>query len=613
MQLTPVRDSAELQRILNLPKRAELSDESWEAFARAWSLHLLNDAGKRELAEIEALPDADERAARFLDHSRNNRPLLLNVVQAQCIAEAVQCGGLFTSATVGAGKTLVSWLLALVLNARRPVLFVPASMVEDTHDKFREISKFWSAPAVIPFVCSYEWVGNNPTALCGCVACTRAVLDSPDGLRPDLVICDECDLLRNKDSGRHKRIMRYGTNHLATCRFAFLTATPVRKSLRNFAPQLMLALRHGAPVPISYMALTEWCESLDAGSKNKPRRPVGALAQLTPNMSTDLDAVREGFRTRLISTPGVVVSTKQSCDQPLTVRFIAPDPEPALDAAFEVFRTTQATLDGWDIDDPLSAFRYGTELGCNFYSMWDPRPPEPWLQARKEASVFVREMIAKSARSGRPLDTIGEVYKAFPNEPRLVAWREMEPTFKPNVVAVPVGVSVLAKAVAWLREHSPALVWVQHVNVGNTLAQMAGIPYYGPKGYDAHGRYIMKHDPKKSAIVSVHANKRGRNLQAWSTNLVVGPRQDAPSWEQAVFGRTHRQGQDKPVLVDVILACAENVKAVGKAIEEATFCRSVDGSQQKLLIATYDWSMFPAELLNLPREHPARPRWTLPE
>src|SRR5690606_32428229 len=121
-----------------------------------------------------------------------------------------------------------------------------------------------------------------------------------------------------------------------------------------------------------------------------------------------------------------------------------------------------ATLDGWDIDDPLSAFRYGTELSCNFYSRWDPRPPDEWIQARHEASVFVRETIAKSQRSGRPLDTIGEVYKAHGKEPCLRRWKELEPTFKPNTIAIPVGVSVLATAVKWIAENSPTLVWTQH-------------------------------------------------------------------------------------------------------------------------------------------------------
>jgi hypothetical protein len=614
MSLSPVRRCSEFERIAALPRRPEISDEQWSATARAWSLAYLNDTGRAELARIESLPK-HLQVEEFARHGKAGRPLLMRVIQAKILLEAVACGGVFASASVGAGKTLVSWLLPLVLGASRPVLFVPASLVRKTHEEFEQISTFWKAARPTPHVVSYELLGqpDHVDIICGCMKCTRAPVDVESGLKPDLMIFDESDLLRNSTSARTRRVSRYIANHFQEVRAAFMTGTPLRKSLRNFAPQLIWALRLGAPVPLPWHTLQEWCEALDEDRRGA-RRPPGALLDLAEKPErTQLDTARTGFRSRLLTTPGIVTSDSQSCDQPLTIRMLAAPHDPELDEAFRIFRETEATLDDWDIDDPLSALRYGTELGCGFYYRWDPRPPKLWLAARRAASIFVREEIKKSQRSGRPLDTKAMVYRAYPNAAPLRAWRDIEQTFVPKTEPVPVAASVLGAAASWMKENGPALIWVSHKYVGDALSAMSGVPYFGPQGKDSSGRYIMEHAPEKSAIVSLFANKRGRNLQAWHRNLVLGPPSAATEWEQAILGRTHRQGQTQPVHADVLVSCAENLRAISKAFAEAEWCQQTGGHTQKLLIAEYDWSAFESDRLDLPLTHPGRPRWTLPE
>lgn len=617
----PVRHTPELERVRTLPWR-EIDLAAAADLAERWSPLLLNDAGRAQWSRLAALPAIAREAelarfARPAELGGEGCPLRLRPLQALALYEARAAQGLFASLGVGEGKTLITWLLALVLGAVRPVLVVPAGLVRDTHDKFAALAKYWCAPKRSPLVISYEKLGAPSSAplLCNCGKCMGE--EEPlvaGGYRPDLLMADESDKLRNPNAACTRRVARYMSRHSSTI-YAGFTGTAWRKSLRNSAPQLIWALKWGAPVPISWVELEEWCESLDLRD-GEPRRAPGALVLLDsagPHVVDDDERAATAFRRRLLATPGVLQSEGQSCDQPLTIRLIKAPDDPILDAAFTQFRETEATLDGWPIEDPLTYRKHATELGCGFYYVWDPRPPREWLDARRAAAAFVREKIKESARRGKPLDSSAPVYREFPHAPELVRWKEIEPTFVPNTVPRPITATVFGYVNAWLKANGPALVWVQHTYVGDVLAGMCGVPYFGPGGLDARGRYIMDHSPQESAIVSLRANARGRNLQLWNSNLVVGPPQAATDWEQAICGRTHRQGQEHPVHIEVLISCAENLYSVQKAHAEAGWVRSRGGSVGRLLVARYDWSVFPmAELADLPVEHPAKARWTLP-
>jgi hypothetical protein len=610
----PVRASAELSRILSLPRRVVLAGAA-EALAEQWTPHLLNDRGRAEWYRVNQLPDSERAAELKRMHDADRTVVKLKPIQAVGLFEAHQYCGLFVQGPVGAGKTLLTWLLPLVLSAKRPLLIVPASVERKTHDEFAELARYWRAPNPPVQVLSYQLLGSpaNQFKLCNCSRCTG--LPDPatvEGLRPDLLIADECDYLRNPEAAVSKRVARYMARHPETV-YCGMTGTALRKSIRNIARHLIWALKFGAPVPLTWIDLEEWSQALDENPRDQIRRKPGALVALaTPGYSQarELEAVRNGFGQRLVETPGVIASDVQSCDTPLTVRLLKAPDDPVLDDAFRSFRETQTTLDGWDLGDPLSIWRHATELSCAFFYKWAPRPPMDWIEARRAWKKWVREAIDRGAPNGRPLDSEAQVGQAYPNAPARLRWREIEPTFVPNSVPVPVSASVLGYAVAWLKAHSPAFVWVQHSYIGETLAGMSGVPYFGPKGKTESGRYIGTHPATQSAILSLHANKRGRNLQAWSRNLVLGPPQAATEWEQGIFGRTHRAGQTKPVYVDVLISCAENLYALERAYQEATFVKDSRLHTQKLLIAEYDWTHYPAaELAALPPDHPSRCRW----
>jgi hypothetical protein len=615
----PVLRSPELERVLGLPQREiDFDSPVLRDLALAWSRQLLNDAGKRELERVLGLPEAKRRAeldrfAQPRNKGGEGCPLIMSSAQAVILYEALgpehmpskACAGVFASAGVGIGKTLCTYALSLVLGAARPVLLVPGAAREPTDVKFADLARYWLAPRPMPQVVSYQLL-SSPTS----------GPDLLDKLQPDLIIADEAHKLKNPRTGATKRVGRYMARHPSTT-FCAMTGTAWRKSIRNSAHLIIWALKHGAPVPLTYIDLIEWCEALDL-KDGKPRDP-GALLEFCERPShfstymERLAAAGEGFKRRLLLTPGFIQTDTHSCDQPLHIRFQKAPDDPILDAEFYRFRSSDATRDGWDVSDGLSRLRHGEEISCGFFYKWVPRPPQEYIDARHDAMVAVREYIKASARTLMPLDTMAQVYQFHGDDPVLRKWQEIENDpngFKPNTVAEPITASVLGYAAAWLRANGPALVWVRHEYVGQALSGMTGIPYFAAGGKDAHGRHILKHDPRKSAILSLRANMLELNLQAWNRNLVICPPPDAPSWEQGICGRTHRQGQDKPVFVDVLIASAENLHAIEAAHEEATWGEKTTGQPQKLLIAHYDWAHFPvAELRSLPLNHPSRSRW----
>jgi hypothetical protein len=773
----PVRMTTELERVLALPRRVlDFASPEVEALRWSWSPMLLNDYGRQQFDRIALLPPA-QRDAEFArwglnrDLGGENCPLLLSAEQAVSLYEAFHQKGAFIAAGVGFGKTLVSWLLALIFGSPRPLLLVTGGLVDKTHDDFRDLSRCWKAPHRLPDILSFEKLGqpDSDMVLCDCVKCTTVEPAAPGGLRPTHIFADEADKLRNPSAAVTKRVGRYMSRHHDTV-YVGMTGTAWRKSIKNAAPQLIWALKWGAPVPLNYVDTTAWSEALDLSTRAAPRDP-GALTWLSNVNPKHVETYKErvelaaaGFKNRLLQTPGVVQTQGQSCEQPITIRMLKAPDDPALDAAFQHFRAYAKTLDGWDVDDPLSARKHAAEMSVGFYYFWwneegyrkclektrnsalstisntersvlkdcasttgngigmalavarlknasrtnahgtyadatesllrsmtsyssdmlgyvtsvvrgaispEPgkvaallasttitkpasfagcsvdhaielwacwgiilkvfpallsifdeavqaaRPPKEWLEARAAAATFVREKIAESGRRGRPLDSRAPVYREYPNEPCLVRWQQIENDpngFKPNVVARPITMSVMAFAAAWEKQNGPGLIWVQHDYVGKTLSAMTGIPYFGSKGKDPSGRYIGNYPSTKSAIVSLLANERGRNLQGWYKACVLAPHESNTKWEQAVIGRMHRKGQPRPVFVDVIISCAENMRAVEKAREEVDWCEATVGAENKLLIAEYDWTHFPREELEtLPFEHPSRARWNLPK
>lgn len=554
----PIEANAEWRRIAALPRRAG-TKELGEEYARRLTPLLLTPAGVASGAH-------------------------LNAMQGLMLWEAFQIKGGFFAIPVGGGKTLASFLLPYILNAKRALYLNVAALEEDREYDFALLAKHWVSqrPPMRRETYSQLYQEKSYNLL--------------ELYRPDLIIADESDLLRNTDSSATMRVEEYMASEAGKhCAFVALTATFLRKHLRDFAHILKWTHKAVTPLPMRWVDLEGWSNAVDEKLENAlVRRPPGALlhfatAEDHKEAHDELDLARLAVSRRISETPGVIISNDASCDTPIEIRVLQPPDDPVLDEVFRVFRRTMTTPDGWELSGPLEMYAIGNQLGCGFNPIWDPRPPTAWSVARQQWHKFCREKIETRNSRGVLLATEKMVAREFVDHEIYTHWKSVEPTFKPNPVARWLTGSVLGFAKEWLQHNGPAVCWVTHIPVGEALAKMTGIPFFGAGGKSVHGQHIMHHPATKNCIATVHANKRGRNLQAFDRNLVIGWPQPAPDVEQLI-GRMHRFGQKNSVKVDVIASCAEHFHALHQSYREAACVRTLGRQTQKLLRAHIDVS-----------------------
>lgn len=559
-----VEYSEDLQRILRLPRR-QISRVQAEADVKLLNPLVTTPAGKAAGACLLAW-------------------------QAFCLRELYANRGGYFGLPVGNGKTLITWLAATVLDAQRPVLLIPASLREKTYHDFADLAKHFVTPAHPPKIVAFEeLVGDDK-------------LDWLTNYAADLYIIDEVDVLSNQDASVPKRIGRDVDSRMVET--LCTTGTGTRQSILDFSHFLTWALKEGAPVPLDPAELAAWASALDA--KKTRQRPfgVGCLHEIADARHvegyadmTEQGKARAAFQIRLCETPGVVIVDDEECDKKITVNLICAPEDAHLNKLFTTLRQKQAAPSGRDVSDPLSMLQIDGQLGCGLELIWDPMPPEEWREARRNFAKFCRRMIDLSARRIRPLDTEGAVKRAYPNHPCVTEWVRLEPTFKPNSVPVWHSSSVVEWCARWAREHR-GIIWVGTTEFGATLSQVTGLPYYGPKGLTQSGASILHADPKRSLIVSTHANRRGQNLQAWHENLVIGWPASARYVEQ-MLGRTHRRLQLHDVSFDVLLTSCLTLEAFNKTIREAQFVLATQAQTQKIIrsITTINRCVYPSEAL----------------
>ena len=296
------------------------------------------------------------------------------------------------------------------------------------------------------------------------------------------------------------------------------------------------------------------------------------------------------YRRRLASTPGVVIHSADSCDKALTIRHVLPPADPLIEQDFRLFREELRTPGGDFVSDALEAYRLELELGAGYYGIWDPAPPQEWLDARREWFAFVR------AHAKGKLYTAARVARAYPDA--AARWRKVRPRYRIAPRAVWRSDSVVRWAADWARQHAPCLVWSWSVPLCAALADATGLPWYGEEGRTAAGLHIDALDPQCSAVVSGQANLQGRNLQGWNKALYLVPPQSA-QWLEQAFGRMHRQRQLQDVEIHIGITSARVLSGFDTAISESEFGTQAWGADQKIRraeilrcpspVGTYRW------------------------
>lgn len=519
----PVRGGACLERILRLPQRdpAPLA----EALVGPLTAMLRQPAGSMELHPLQALALAEAQAYR----------------------------GLVAFLPVGEGKTLITYLLPRMLGCEgRAVLAVPGSKVVDTEADFRELARHWQ--------------GTPPR-----VVSTNAISDVPgllESLDPELLILDEAHMFSGPDSGRRKRLIRFMRKRRPKPILCVLSGTLHRRSFDSWWHLQQMALPPQLqPLPYRYHEVQDWCDAL--GAKPDYPRPVGDLARFGPEP-------RKGYAQILRRVPGVIISDGEgaaSCKAELHLRLLRARC-PAILSAIATMQRTWCTPDGTAFSEALDLARHTRTLASGFYSVWDPQPPDWWLQPRQEYHRFIRTVLGHS----RKYDTPSQVEEAYPQQHEIRAWRAIEHQFRPNPVPRWIDHTPLHVALAWA-EAKGGLVWTAHGEVGRTL-DAAGLPYFSSLGLDARGNSIREH--KGPACVSLKAVGTGFNLQRYDCNLFLSVLSTGDGMQQ-VLGRTHRQHQISPVVTADVLALHAIVEQdLDQATKDAIEAEETTGQKQKL-------------------------------
>jgi hypothetical protein len=523
----------------------------------------------------------------------------LHGIQAVALKELYECGGLVGGLAVGEGKTLLSLLAPYVVEAERPMLVLPAKLIDKTKRERDAYAAHWKIPNYTKLE-SYERLGR----VSGKQILTHYC--------PDLLIFDEAHKLKDtKHAAVARRVKRYveerrrGPDAPAPPDAAprgplivvILSGTITRVSIRDYEHLVKWALPGAAPLPERWTEIEDWANALDDLKNPLARVDPGALRALVEpedaapredgTAPDELTIVRRAYARRLVQTPGIVSSRSTDLGTSLQIDGLEHTPSKPIDDAFELLRTAWVLPDFWELIDGAAVWAHARQLALGFYYVWDPRPPQAWIEARLNWTRFARQTI-KASRAPRVYDSELDVALNFPGAPEYVAWAAIRNTFKPNTVARWICRSALETCAAWADGHPRGIVWVEHREFGLELERLTDIPYFHEMGCSSTGQYIE--DAKGPVIASVKGNRDGRNLQyKWQDNLVTASPSAGLDYEQ-LLGRTHRQGQKADtVTADVFLGCVENARAFEKARITARY--ESDSTRQRYKLCYADTSV----------------------
>lgn len=489
--------------------------------------------------------------------------MTLRPLQALGLVEAHDHEGLMALLPVGEGKTLLSFLLPVIMKAERPFLLVPAALVAKTMTEFRELAEHWQ-PHPNFRIDSYQMLSRNEHTL--------------TAYAPDLIIADEVHKLKDPRAACTKRVYRYlraAAKEGRKVKFCGMSGTIANRTFRDWWHLQQWALPPRLqPLPFDYKTLEAWDDAL--AEKRRTRRPVGALSAFGGH---DAATVRTAFGKRLRHTPGIITAEASEVAASLEIellRFKVPE----IDAPLKEMRATWATPDGREFCEAVDMWRHARELANGFYYRWKYPPPDDWADARREFNAYVRGVLGHS----RTLDTAMQVAQAHAGAEEVVTWQAIRDSFTPETEPVWLSDTVIEYAAEWAKR-TGGLVWCEHIAVGARIESRYGLPYFGELGTNSMGTTINEH--RGPAAVSALAVSTGFNLQRYTDNLVLNATPTGKQWEQMI-GRTHRYGQDADaVRVQVLTVVDEQVAGFEQAQADAEYIQQTTGQKQKLCLATY--------------------------
>lgn len=499
-------------------------------------------------------------------------------------------------------NSVISMLAPTVLKAERALLFVPPQLKEKVLRK--DIPKFFPHFKIELHRFKVESYSTLSVAS-GSDLLTR--------LKPDVLILDEAHAVKDPKSTRTKRMRRYLKENPGT-KVVILTGTATRNSIRDIAMLYEWALKAGSPVPgiKHFHELMDWAEALDVSDdpldpgalvefcNEEERRIIYAASDSDPDsMKAKHNAVRAGFRRRVVSTPGVVATQEGAIATSLQITALRPNlPVEVTDALIKLRLSWE--IEGYEaFEDAMRVAVAARQIASGFFLRWaweklegnaEGKKDMDWLQARRNWHKEVRDILKRS-REG--LDSPLLVAKAAASgkikTEHWEAWAAQKHKPVPPTEAVWISDFLLHEAAEWGRKtcskKEGGIIWVLNPCVGERLSELTGWKYFGAG--DKASNEIINMTPDKAPVIiaSLDAHGTGKDLQTYCRNLYTSPPSSPLKWEQSL-ARTHRPGQLADLVsADVFMHTAENEAAFQGATEEAEFIEATTGQKQKLLYA----------------------------
>lgn len=588
----------EMQRILALPRR----DIPEPGSARADALvELMNERYRLPPQKL-----CDCRSA----HNRDCITTLL-LPQAWALYEAPQTQGMLGIIGVGHGKTGLGLLLPLAMGAQTAVLLLPPKLIKQVIREWQLWGQHWRMPSLISHAPKDPFRDDSKGApylhLYPYSLLQQPVgegLNGIEAIEPDVIIVDEAHKIQN-DTATRARLIRYIERRRAQGLRADVCAysgSMTNKSIKDYAEQITIALKAGSPLPLADHEVKAWATVLDP-KKAHITVPPGELIKLcAPG-----ESVREGFRRRLVETPGVISAIESSvADVQLTIEEVfPPDPPDVVQDALQNLRDFGVRPDGEVFVTPLLAAPCAIDLACGFYYHWVFPRQEPdelkerWFTIRKEWQAELRaELQARQEYLDSPhllAQAAARAHGDLPpkkdaplwNSQNWPRWREIRNAVYHETRVVRLH-PYMAEYVATWATRNRGVVWYNRRAFGAWVAELSRLPLHA--GGDKAEEMIMSERGDRSIIASIRAHGTGRDgLQfLFHEQLFSNPAANPNAWEQTL-GRLHRRGQKAPI-VKAYFARHTNelANAVDQALLRAVYVQQTMGSKQKILSSFLD-------------------------
>lgn len=500
--------------------------------------------------------------------------------QAVALSEIGWYGGTVGGLRVSGGKTTVSFLAATMLpDCPRPLLVCPAKSIKTgkVRDAYEEERKHWRVRK------DYTWIAYEHLQ-------RASYADYLFNTRPGLLVLDEAHHAGRYNSSRTKRITDY-LEAFPNVPVIVLTGSLIASNVTNDSLTLCYwARRQYTPLPVPAATKTRryWKLALGVPQRAEP----GALRRWCRSGEPSL----RGVGRRYYETPGIVCSAGKNVigtSLSATTRLVR-NLSDKQRTAFDHIRKARLPNGQQILDaDGANTWLVAQTLALGFYYVYDPEPPDDWLDAYRDWCAYCREHIADNdCKCYTEAQVKEHVAQVDPSFDVYATWERLRGTYKLQRRAVWLSNERLAAASEWMVHHKHGLVWTQFRAFGEALAAVSKRPYYGSGAYaKAQRRYITRHKPGSGAgIASIKVCSEDLNLQTiFNANLFVSPPATGAHIEQAI-ARTHRFGCAWPeVTAEFWIACAENRDNLAIArVRERAAAEMTGDSSRKLLIA--DWT-----------------------